>query len=324
MSRASRAMKPFPFIVGCGRSGTTLLRAMFDSHPELAVPPETYFVAGLLPRRRAYERGDGFDAASFTSDVVRYPRFAEWGFEAPDVRAVLHGSRSYAAAVRSLYALYAGRDGKTRYADKTPKNVRRMPSLASMFPEARFIHLIRDGRDVALSLREMPWGPSSVAGAAVHWRRNVEKGRRGGARLGPGRYLEVRYEALVADPEAVLRSLCNFVDLEYQERMLRYHERPIEDFSGTARRSIHMRLSLPPTLGLREWRIQMPPQDIVTFERYAGDLLGRLGYERRHPNFGISPTIRARRAVLVRDAKRLGRKALHRRRRPLGERVVPR
>ena len=133
-----------------------------------------------------------------------------------------------------MFALYTSRQGKARYAEKTPINVLHIELLADVFPEARFIHLIRDGRDVALSYLDTDFGASSLPEAAVQWRRFVRKGRRSGARVGAHRYQEVRYEDLVADPDTVLRSLCEFIDLPFDPSMLRYHERAGSS-SGTRR-----------------------------------------------------------------------------------------
>ena len=95
-----------------------------------------------------------------------------------------------------------------------------MRMLAEQFPEARFIHLVRDGRDVMLSLRDQPFAPSSFTGVAEYWAGRVERARQAGERLGPGRYRELRYEDLVADPERELGRLCEFVELEYRPEML--------------------------------------------------------------------------------------------------------
>jgi hypothetical protein len=150
--------------------------------------------------------------------------------------------------------------------------------LAEMFPEARFIHLIRDGRNVTLSNLELDWGPESVWEGAVYWKRFVNEGRRAGAKIGSERYLELRYEDLLEDPERHVRAMCDFVDLAFDPVMLRYFERT-EKISG-AKESHHQNLSRPPTKGLRDWRQQMSRRDVELFEVLAGDLLSEMGYER--------------------------------------------
>ena len=221
---------PFPFIVARGRSGTTLLRAMFDSHPDMAVPPESHFLVTMGLRRRRHERGRGLEADRFVRDLMKEYGFRRWALDPETVRVRLIETQAatYAQAMREVFTLYAERHGKTRYAEKTPMNVMHIPFLARAFPEARFIHMIRDGRDVALSYLDTDFGVDSLGESAIYWRRFVRKGRRDGRRLG-GRYREIRYEDLLSDPEAVLRSLCTFVELPYDPVMLTYHRQADRD-----------------------------------------------------------------------------------------------
>ena len=125
-----------------------------------------------------------------------------------------------AEALADLYGCYAREHHKTRYADKTPQHVVHIDLLARSFPQARFVHLVRDGRNVVSSLLDYPHGPKRFVDGVEYWRYRVSAGRRSGVRLGPDRYLEIRYEALVDDPEAVLRDLCGFIELPYDARML--------------------------------------------------------------------------------------------------------
>jgi len=239
----------FPFVVGCSRSGTTLLRALLDAHPLLAVPPESHFA--VLPRLR----------------LRRDPWFRLWDIDPPDLRGL-----GVADAVRAVFAAYAAAHGKPRYADKTPHYVSHLPLLADRFPEARFVHVVRDGRDVALSLLEVPWGPDDLEGAALHWRRRVLEGRAAG--LGPARYRELRYEALVADPERELRGLAAWLELPYDPAMLDPARRPV----AMPYPEHHHRVALAPTPGLRDWRREMSAADAARFQAVAGDALAELGY----------------------------------------------
>src|SRR6185369_1116749 len=108
--------------------------------------------------------------------------------------------------------------------DKTPGYSRHLPAIGTLLPEASFLHLIRDGRDVALSLRPQWFAPSrEIEELAAHWRDGVETARRDGARC--RRYLEVRFEALVLDSERVLREICGWLELPYDSAMLDYPAR---------------------------------------------------------------------------------------------------
>ncbi|MBA2763633.1 MAG: sulfotransferase [Thermoleophilaceae bacterium] len=275
----------FPFIVGSGRSGTTLLRALLDAHPQLAVPPESYFVVTLARKAETYSKPDGFDRQAFVEDVIAHPRFTRWGLPSEAARAALEAAApaDYPAAVRALYGAYAAAQGKSRYADKTPKYVKDIPRLSSLFPEARFVHIIRDGRDVALSFKDLTWGPNGPIEAALRWRGWVELGRAAGRDLGEGRYLEVSYEDLAADPEPVLRRICDFLELEFSEQMFRYVDKAEEIIGANYYPEGHARIRMPPTKGLRDWREHMDRADLIKFELVAGDLLDELEYERGVP-----------------------------------------
>jgi hypothetical protein len=273
---------PFPFLVGCGRSGTTLLRAMFDAHADVCVPDEVAFVVRYARPHRAMQYGwpRRFDAGRCVELIVGDSSFRRWPITAEDARAAVHETvpTSFADTIRTLYALVAAHRGKPRYADKTPMHVLHLPRLARLFPEARFVHVIRDGRDVARSYQSVEWGPSTAEEAALRWRRSVAHGRRSGARLGAGRYREIRYEQLVTEPEPVLRELCRFFELDWDDRVLHHHEQAERVVAATRFPGAHRRVLLPPTPGLRDWRREMPAADVAGFEAIAGRLLDELGY----------------------------------------------
>ncbi len=287
----------FPFFVGCGRSGTTLLRAMFDSHPDLAVPDEVSFVIRLA--RPHYARHYGwprrYDADAGAALITANASWRRWGLPPDESRAALADPppASFPDAVRRAYAAWAAHEGKPRYADKTPMHVLHLPRLARMFPEARFVHLVRDGRDVALSYTSVAWGPATVTDAALLWRRRVSAGRRAGRRLGPDRYREVRYEDLVAEPERVVRDLCGFLDLAWDDALLRYPDRAGAVIAATRFPAAHDRLRLPPTPGLRDWRREMDVADVARFEAVAGRELTAHGYALGGPPPGAADRARA-------------------------------
>ena len=291
---------PVPFIVGVPRSGTTLLRAMLASHPDLSIPEEADFLLSMSVRPWRYERSDGFDLEMFLTDLLEDPHFHSWGVSESEARTAVteKAPRSLADAMRALFLHCALRDGKTRYGNKTPEAVGAIRRLAHLFPEARFIHIIRDGRDVALSNIHTVGFMRSVGEVALAWTDGIEKGQRGGRILRPNRYWEVRYEELVESPEQVLRPLCEYVELDFHPDMLRYYERPLEVLGSTQEGiPAHASLHLPPTKGLRDWRTQMSKRDRETFEAIAGDVLERLGYKRSVP---VVPTRIRLRAILVR------------------------
>lgn len=301
----------FPFFVGSGRSGTTVFRNIFDSHPDLAMTHEAHFVAPMAQRRSRYEE-DGFNADRFVSDLYQNSNFVRQGLERGDVRSRLDadGVADFPDAVRSVFRLYAAERGKDLFGDKTPGYVNHIGLLGRLFPEAQFVHIIRDGRDVALGyLDRDEWGPSTVAEAALYWRSRVSRGRSGGAAVGPSRYLEVRYEDLVEAPEKTTRHVCDFLGLDFHDDMLRFHERGAEFIAASNTPEAFGGLTKPVTKGMRDWRTQMAQADVALFETIAGDLLSSLGYDRTTEAPTAVLRLKAAAAALGWQAKRLQARA---------------
>jgi hypothetical protein len=286
-------MKPFAFFFGTNGSGTTLHRAIFDSHPDLAIPGESRFVARLADRYR----GEGFEPERFIRDLEKDERFANWGLGSAEIGSALSDppAESYPESVRRLYALYAGKQGKTRYGDKTQSNIHHLPLLAELFPEARFVHAVRDGRDVALAHTD----GTKIEQVAVSWKRRVNAGRGAGRELGPDRYLESRFEQLIDDTEGAVRRICDFIDLPFDSAMLTYYERAGDIVATTAVPDRHQDIYLPPTKGLRDWRRELSDDQVARFEALAGDLLSDLGYERKYERVPMAARAAALRQVAM-------------------------
>ncbi len=273
------------FIVGSARSGTTLLRTMLNAHPQVAVPPESRFIVELY-------RGDEVTVDSFLASLGAHKRFKTWELPVESVAQELAGRSSvpYAEAISAGYRAYASARGKQRWGDKTPRYIEHIPLLARLFPSARFVHLVRDGRDVALSYADVPFGPKSVTKAAQLWSARVSAGMSAGRSLPQGRYLELRYEELVDDPETQAKALCDFLRLVFAPEMLE---------PGRAHREVLKRAALynPKVTGKisrsRSWTQQMPRSQVELFEAVAGDVLARLGYERLFPAPGPRAKLKA-------------------------------
>lgn len=301
---------PFPFFVGANGSGTTLHRAIFDSHPDLAIPGESRFIVDLARQDRPV---DGFDLPGFLSDLGKHRRFLNWGLPMERVTAAVdtRGPTSYADAVRAVYEAYASREGKQRYGDKTQSYIHDLSLLADLFPEAKFVHAIRDGRNVALAHAK----GERVEQVALSWSRRVVEGRRAGEALGSERYTESRYEDLIDAPETAVRRLCEFLDLSFEPEMLRYYERAESVISTTAVPDRHLDIYKPPTKGLQDWTEELTEAQVARFESIAGDALELLGYQRSVPRIPLSDRTRAwvnlsadgARIVAKRVSKRLGR-----------------
>jgi hypothetical protein len=296
--RAAGPIAPMPVIVGAPRSGTTLLRFMLDAHPLLAIPPET----GFLMQAAAISPG-GFAARDSLFRLVtafppEAPTWDDFGLRRDEFLAELESIEPFERAdgFRAFYRLYASSQNKPRYGDKTPLYCEHLDTIRAVLPEARFLHIIRDGRDTALSLRPMWFAPGQdIASLAASWKRHVTRARLAG--WGDEDYLEVRFERLVTDTEAVLREVCEFVELPFDAAMLRYFERaPQRLEQHVARHSAsgellvsheqrieQHRLTVRPPAPERiyRWKDEMSAEEQVEFQEVAGELLGELGYELR-------------------------------------------
>jgi hypothetical protein len=282
---------PAPFVCGVTRSGTTLLRLMLDSHPEVAIPGETHWVPKLI---KAFERGkqDADDAADL---IIDHKRWGDFHLDGEALRARVRGLDPVTAAdaIRAFYLTYAEREGKHRYGDKTPGYIKEMNRIQRVLPEARFIHIIRDGRDVSLSHLRMNWGPETYEESARLWRNRIRRAQRMARNV--DHYMEVHFEDLVADTEGTLRKVCDFIELEFDPVMLDYHERAEGRLQEKARelprknrpnqpaeaRMESHRLAKEPPRSDRVgmWRERMTPEEVAEYEAIAGDMLVKLGYE---------------------------------------------
>ncbi|HEY2865043.1 MAG TPA: sulfotransferase [Casimicrobiaceae bacterium] len=284
-----------PVVVGCPRSGTTLLAVMLDSHPQIAIPPETAF----LPHLRALAGTDGATLrqgfyALLTTDKWAVSNWNDIGIDRGAFWRRLCGLRTFSitAGLRVLYGMYAEQLGKRLFGEKTPADTHCMPEIEQYLPEARFIHIVRDPRDVVLSLRRTTAG-QSVERTSRIWVDMVSRARASAAQV--RHYQEVRYEDLVLEPEASLRKVCAFLELEYSDRMLDYRasgerhighlgDRLLPDGHGRVRRELRAKLhenltQSPRADRVHNWRGQMSAEDRAKVEAVAAPLMREVGYD---------------------------------------------
>jgi hypothetical protein len=288
MADGSPATAPPFFVVGSARSGTTLLRLILNSHPQVAVPPESRFVIELWPPSGEIEIDD------YLEKLSDHRQFQAWHLAVADIRPLLPEgpSVSYRTAIEATYEAFAAQHGKVRWGDKTPRYVEHLQELAGLFPEARFVHLVRDGRNVALSYAHTDFGPKTVPRAAAIWKKRVSAGLADGRPLGPERYLEVRYEELAADTETVVKDICSFLAISFDPQMFDEEER----MKGATERAqrFNPHVTGKTIAKTRSWEEDMPPAQIEVFEAIAGDLLSDLGYVRRFARPSTAAKLTAR------------------------------
>ncbi len=270
---------PF-FIFGCPRSGTSLLRKMLGTHPNLAVPGESHLYDNIYPIVERY--GDLSHSPTRTrlvTQILRTDHIRKWT-PAPSASETLGAitRHDFHGIVEGLLRAWTSARGKARWGEKTPQHTLCWRRILTGFPGVQVIHLVRDGRDVMLSYRSAVFGPKHVYPLAVRWQRYLAAAEEAHAFLGEKAFLQVRYEDLVAAPETELRRICDFLGEEYTPLMLAYHQ------DHKACRSEQRKtdnLSLPiMSHNTGKWRTQMTDRDLRIFEALAGSSLERYGYER--------------------------------------------
>ncbi len=274
------------FIVGVHRSGTTLLRYMLNSHPRIYLPPESDFIPRFFGREPLADLSE-LQINRYLEIIFKRYRFVrEWQGQPPKPRTFYAAldERSPAGFLKALYQAYAAQDNAVRWGDKTPIYTSYLPLLHTIFPTAQFVHLIRDGRDVALSMLDK-WGARDfhidIYFTAHNWMRRTAQARVAGADLGDSQYYEMRYENLVRDPEPELRGLCAFLGESYLSEMAAPHRLARQQIEPG---SFHDPVRSPPaTDRIARWHTEMSPADLRVFQRVAGRLLQALGYPLAEP-----------------------------------------
>lgn len=285
---------------------------MLNAHPLLAITPESHWIPRLYQERKGLT-AEGWVTPGLIPYLFSLPKFTRLGISGEDLQELMGSDSpvSYAQLVSGIFDLYGKAQGKALVGDKTPGYVRTIPLLHKLWNTARFVHLIRDGRDVCLSVANWrktslkqpgtfsTWKADPVSTTALWWEAMVRLGREAGKSLGPDRYCEIRYESLVDHPEEGCAALCAFLGLSYDDAMLRFHEGRTRTKPGLDAKHAW----LPVTSGLRDWKSQMPTEQVERFESAAGKLLDELGYARAVPRPRLESLERASgiRSLLAED-----------------------
>jgi hypothetical protein len=270
------------FVIGCPRSGTTMLQLMLHSHPRIAVPPETRFLVPAYYSRKIY--GDMRQAENRRRlaewiATGRNTKFRELGISADNfVQNAMMGPGSFGSVIGTVFKTYAERFDKSRWGDKRPSYYKHTEMLLRMFPDAQFIHLIRDGRDCVASLKEMPWYRLDSYHAVANWAEAIDFGRRNARRLPSDSFYELRYEDLTADPETELKKLCLFIGEDYDPAMC--EPRHAAQVAVPAHKVWHKNTHGEVTTSRSgSWANRLEPWEISLCEEVLGERLVAAGYE---------------------------------------------
>ncbi|MCW2956205.1 MAG: sulfotransferase [Thermoleophilia bacterium] len=271
---------PF-FIVGSDRSGTTMLRLMLDRAPDgPAVPPETMFITDFLPVRAKGGLDDHDAAAAFTRRVWAHPRVALWNLagEAPLPPRGLSHHDAFRWGIEQPFLAYMRSEGKTWWADKTPPYIDWVAELKEIFPAAKFVELVRDGRDVALSLMGLPFGGNNAYVTATRWATCIREGAVAREQW-PDDVVLVRYEDLVTQPQRELRRVADFLGIDFDPDMLAVEKTDMSKLQKDQQGWFANLWQGINTSAMGKWRTKMTPADQALFLAGASDELALHGYD---------------------------------------------
>lgn len=284
------------FVVGAPRSGTSLLARMLDAHPAIALADELCFFDIVLAARRDLPELDTAESLERLRtllpqmDHVRYWADGEALIEAALERLRADARPSWAGFYRHLMEARAARKGVRRFGEKTPWNVRHLAVLEALFPNARFVHIVRDPRAVVASKRKLPRTSRDVLTNAIKWAIDVGAAARylAGSPERAARLLEVRYEDLVRSPELVLSRIAEFIGEPFDPAMLAFAERGTVGFKDQPYREGVLQPLFDTSL--EAWRQDLSPAQIWLVERLCAAGMARHGYAREP----LAPTALAR------------------------------
>jgi tetratricopeptide (TPR) repeat protein len=270
-------------IVGVGRSGTTLLQAMFNAHPNICLPPESHFVRDFIANpeaRRVYER----DGLAGVEQLLRQSQcVGRLEVDAADALAPFRAGQpfDFVTLFKRYLALYASREGKSIVGEKDPSNTHCLQAMREAFPHARVIHIIRDPRDVVLSRLKTDMGfHKDVEKWARNYATTFDIGRRLGSELFGEQYVEVHYEDLITGTEPVLRELCSRLGVPFDPAMMHFQEdaRKIVTSGEMNWKENVLKPVLSNNCG--KWRSGMAGEHVRTVESICGEVFEQTPYER--------------------------------------------
>ncbi|MBM4256138.1 MAG: sulfotransferase [Deltaproteobacteria bacterium] len=297
------------FIGGCERSGTTLLGAMLGSHREYLCVPEMQFKFDIC-RLAAADHEDAVDASALLRAVGQRSSFRIWelGLDEPMLPQQPMTCRELMEWLVQLYGKKVNKPTPRFWVDHTPKNIRYARTLFQCFPDAKMLHIVRDGRAVEASVLPLDWGPNTIENAARFWAECLAYGFAAEIRW-PRQVIRVRYEDLVRDPHHTLQSVCTALAIPFDPIMSEVRGFQVPPYTANQHSLTGHR---PNPTRVNSWERNLSSRQIEIFESLTTDLLTILGYE---PRFGLAAQKATRREILTADIQELYKKSFSNRRR---------
>ncbi|MBN1552036.1 sulfotransferase [bacterium] len=296
---------PGVFIVGSGRSGTTLLRLMLDNHPNIHIADESEFLSVFY----------GYEKFDFSNEKMRYRIISDiehfyrkmfpndtdhyWkDLISEHKENIVQASSNFKTLVRNIYSFLLNDESVRIWGDNTPQYISIADHIRSWFPKAKFIHLIRDGRDVHLSMARLAWGPNYIYWSAKYWKSIIQLGKYW-QRKWPDEWLDITYEELLKDPEKTLKKITVFLKIPYDTIMLSFHKTAHQKLPPSLLKEQFQKTTAPvDPKNCFKWKHQMPEEDVRLFEKIAGYELSMYGYKRILPDNEVENDLRMTRYIL--------------------------
>jgi hypothetical protein len=283
------------FVVGCPRSGTTMLSLMIHAHPRLAMPPESRFLIKTWRKREKYgDLSTPQQRMALAKSCVRTgSKVRDLGLD-PDetLKAILEAPPTLGSAFGTVFKLFADKHGAARWGDKRPAYYQEVDVLLRLFPDAQIVHIVRDGRANVASLKKMPWWPYDSVGSMASWSQAEFCSQRNAKRLPKDVFHVIRYESLVADPEPVLRELCAFLEEDFVPAMLEPSEvRDVVPEKKTWHVALNQSVN---TDRVESWRKGLEPWELGLMETVLRRKLQRWDYALSGDGTRPSPKLVAR------------------------------
>ena len=283
MNLLTKKYPPF-FIIGSDRSGTTIMQTLLDNHPNIAIPPESHIYHNYSSLFQSCGKSEYLKCRTrFVDDLLRDGRIKTWKMELTSHdRESLLEQLTRADAIDYLFMRYAKKQNANRWGDKTPEHIGFLNLIIQDFPNALFIHLIRDGRDVAESFKRVPWGPSSIIGTSRNWKKQVLSGRTFFEEVSFKNCLEIHYEDLVTNTTALLKEIFDFLDEPYIDTTVNYEN------SSLCKNYLSLDVAHNSLKGgivtnkIGRYMKSLTDREIELFEYIAGDALDIFKYQKKY------------------------------------------
>ena len=299
MTRNESKVEPV-FVVGMNGSGTTMLLDNLGRHPELyAFPHETRLIPYFIARQQRFgdlENDDNYRKLWEEVLSITAFKFANNHKPLPLPDNWLDRPRGLATILDSAFRYFAAKEGKARWCEKTPQHAQHMDKLLELYPSAKFIHVIRDGRDSAASFNRR-WHRTPEL-TIYRWKKVVDLGRKLGRKLGEQHYMELRYEDLTTQPETWLRKICDFINVPFDDAVLISSQPYLNETTRQVGQKQEMG-GLKPNSG--NWKTYFTKARQRKLEAIAGHMLASCGYETDLPEADSTPASWKRRYWYAKD-----------------------